>query len=147
MTHFQALTTALSGTVELGNGVAVAVSIGGPGATFWMILAGLLGMASKFCECTLGVKYRRTNEDGSVSGGPLYYLSRGLKENSDNVVIHTVGRILAVLFAIFCILGSLGGGNMFQANQLEQLVGIGLASDGSGWVTGLIMALLYLLSS
>ena len=82
VTHFQALTTALSGTVGLGNiaGVAVAISLGGPGATFWMIIAGLFGMASKFVECTLGVKYRRENEDGTVSGGPMHYLSKGLAE-------------------------------------------------------------------
>jgi alanine or glycine:cation symporter, AGCS family len=142
VSHFQALTTALSGTVGLGNitGVAVAVSIGGPGATFWMILAGLLGMASKFCECTLGVKYRRENEDGSVSGGPMYYLSRGFMDNSDSPALHVLGKVLAVMFAVFCILGSLGGGNMFQANQAhEQLVGIGLGAEG--WMTGIVMAI------
>ena len=87
VTHFQALATALSGTVGLGNiaGVAVAVSLGGPGATFWMILAGLLGMSSKFVECTLGVKYRNEYTDGTVSGGPMYYLSKGLAERSDKL--------------------------------------------------------------
>ena len=82
VSHFQALATALSGTVGLGNiaGVAIAVSIGGPGATFWMIVAGILGMSAKFCECTLGVRYRNEYEDGTVSGGPMYYLSKGFKE-------------------------------------------------------------------
>ncbi|NIP17583.1 MAG: alanine glycine permease, partial [Xanthomonadales bacterium] len=108
VTHFQALATALSGTVGLGNiaGVAVAVSLGGPGATFWMILAGLLGMSSKFTECTLGVKYRNEYEDGTVSGGPMYYLTKGLKERG----FPKLGKVLAVLFAIFCIGGSFGGG-------------------------------------
>ena len=98
----------------LGNiaGVAVAISIGGPGATFWMILAGLLGMASKFTECTLGVKYRNEYADGTVSGGPMYYMVKGFRERGI-----PGGKIMAVLFAIFCILGSFGGGNMFQANQ------------------------------
>lgn len=115
VSHFQALTAALSATVGLGNiaGVAVALSIGGPGATFWMIMAGLLGMASKFAECTLGVKYRDVGEDGTVYGGPMYYLTKGLKEKG----MKGFGKILAVLFAIFVIGGSFGGGNMFQANQ------------------------------
>ncbi|MGJ8667706.1 MAG: alanine/glycine:cation symporter family protein [Patiriisocius sp.] len=115
VSHFQALTAALSATVGLGNiaGVAVALSIGGPGATFWMILAGFLGMASKFAECTLGVKYRDVGEDGTVYGGPMYYLSKGLKEKGAG----GLGKVLAVLFAIFVIGGSFGGGNMFQANQ------------------------------
>jgi len=143
VSHFQALATALSGTVGLGNiaGVAVAVSIGGPGATFWMIMAGLLGMASKFTECTLGVKYRNEYADGTVSGGPMYYLTKGLAEQNRAVL----GKILAILFAIFCILGSWGGGNMFQANQAHaQLVNITGGADsflsGNGWITGLILA-------
>jgi AGCS family alanine or glycine:cation symporter len=113
VSHLQALTTALSGTVGLGNiaGVAVAIGIGGPGATFWMVLAGILGMASKFTECTLGVKYRNEYADGTVSGGPMYYISKGFAERK-----LPGGKFLAVLFAIFCILGALGGGNMFQAN-------------------------------
>ena len=115
VSHFQALTTALSGTVGLGNiaGVAIAISLGGPGATFWMIVAGLIGMSSKFVECTLGVKYRKIDENGVVSGGPMYYLKDGLaKRNLPNL-----GKFLAVLFAILCVGGSIGGGNMFQANQ------------------------------
>ena len=139
VSHFQALTAALSATVGLGNiaGVAVAVSIGGPGATFWMILAGFLGMASKFVECTLGVKYREVTEDGTVHGGPMYYLSKGLKEMG----MGGVGKVLAIFFAIMCVGGSFGGGNMFQANQATvQLMGkLGIA-DGSGWIIGIIMA-------
>jgi AGCS family alanine or glycine:cation symporter len=145
VTHFQALATALSGTVGLGNiaGVAVAVSLGGPGATFWMILAGLLGMSSKFVECTLGVKYRNEYTDGTVSGGPMYYLSKGLAERSDK--LKSLGKVLAVLFAIFCIGGSFGGGNMFQANQsFKQVVAV-TGGDVSwladkGWLFGLVMA-------
>jgi AGCS family alanine or glycine:cation symporter len=136
VSHFQALATALSGTVGLGNiaGVAVAVSIGGPGATFWMILAGLMGMASKFTECTLGVKYRNEYEDGRVSGGPMYYLSKGFAERG-----LPGGKILAVLFSVFCILGALGGGNMFQANQAHQQIS-GIVGDYPGWITGVIFA-------
>lgn len=136
VSHFQALTTALSGTVGLGNiaGVAVAVGIGGPGATFWMILAGLLGMASKFTECTLGVKYRNEYADGTVSGGPMYYMSKGFKERGV-----PGGRFLAILFSIFCILGALGGGNMFQANQAHAQIA-GIVGDFPGWITGVIFA-------
>ena len=147
VTHFQALATALSGTVGLGNiaGVAVAVSLGGPGATFWMILAGLLGMSSKFVECTLGVKYRNEYTDGSVSGGPMYYLSKGLAERSDKLKI--LGKVLAVMFAVFCIGGSFGGGNMFQANQSFKQVLAVTGGDASwladkGWLFGVVMAAL-----
>jgi len=147
VTHFQALATALSGTVGLGNiaGVAVAVSLGGPGATFWMILAGLLGMSSKFVECTLGVKYRNEYTDGTVSGGPMYYLSKGLAERSHR--LKTLGKVLAVMFALFCIGGSFGGGNMFQANQsFTQLVSV-TGGDASwladkGWLFGIVIATL-----
>ncbi len=136
VSHFQALATALSGTVGLGNiaGVAVAVGIGGPGATFWMILAGLLGMASKFTECTLGVKYRNEYPDGTVSGGPMYYISKGFKELG-----LPGGKILAVLFSVFCILGALGGGNMFQANQAHAQIS-GIVGDFPGWITGVVFA-------
>ncbi|MEX0969773.1 MAG: alanine/glycine:cation symporter family protein [Paracoccaceae bacterium] len=136
VSHFQALATALSGTVGLGNiaGVAVAVSIGGAGATFWMILAGLLGMASKFTECTLGVKYRNEYADGTVSGGPMYYITKGFAERG-----LPGGKILAVLFAIFCVLGALGGGNMFQANQAHSQIA-GVVGDYPGWITGLVFA-------
>ncbi len=137
VSHFQALATALSGTVGLGNiaGVAVAVGIGGPGATFWMVLAGLLGMASKFTECTLGVKYRNVYEDGTVSGGPMYYLTKGFAERG-----LPGGKFLAILFSVFCILGALGGGNMFQANQAHQQIS-GIIDGGyPGWVTGIVFA-------
>ena len=147
VTHCQALATALSGTVGLGNiaGVAIAVSLGGPGATFWMILAGFLGMSSKFTECTLGVKYRNESPDGSVSGGPMYYLTKGLAEKG--VGFARLGKVLAVMFAIFCVGGSFGGGNMFQANQsFAQLVNVtgGEASwmADKGWLYGLIVAAL-----
>lgn len=115
VTPFQALTAALSATVGLGNiaGVAVALSVGGPGATFWMILAGLLGMSTKFTECTLGVKYREIGSDGTVHGGPMYYLSKGLAERG----FGGLGKAFAIFFAIMCVGGSFGGGNMFQANQ------------------------------
>ncbi|RZS93082.1 alanine/glycine:cation symporter family protein [Aquimarina brevivitae] len=142
VSHFQALTAALSATVGLGNiaGVAVALSIGGPGATFWMIVAGLLGMASKFAECTLGVKYRDVGEDGTVYGGPMYYLKKGLGEKN----MAGLGKVLAVLFSIFVIGGSFGGGNMFQANQAAaQFVELaGLQGGNAGFYFGLVMAAL-----
>lgn len=140
VSHFQALTAALSGTVGLGNiaGVAIAISLGGPGATFWMILAGLLGMASKFTECTLGVKYRDVGPDGTVYGGPMYYLTKGLAEKGYT----GLGKVLAVFFAIMCIGGSFGGGNMFQANQAAQQFNnmIGATSGSAGVVFGVVMA-------
>ena len=141
VSHFQALTTALSGTVGLGNiaGVGAALAIGGPGATFWMILCGLLGMASKFTECTLGVKYRNEHADGTVSGDPMYYLSKAFKDKG----YVNIGKFLAVSFAVMTILGAMGGGNMFQGNQANAMIvqtfGI---SAGYGWVTGIIMAAL-----
>lgn len=115
LTHFQALTAAVSGTVGLGNiaGVAVAIAIGGPGATFWMILSGILGMSTKFVECTLGVKYRDVGKDGKVYGGPMYYLSKGFKELGAG----RLGKVLAVIFAVMCVGASLGGGNALQSNQ------------------------------
>ena len=143
VTHFQALSTAVSGTVGLGNiaGVATAVSVGGPGATFWMILAGLLGMSSKFVECTLGVKYRDIHPDGTVAGGPMRYLSKGFAEKG----FPFFGKSLAVLFAILCVGAALGGGNMFQANQsFSQLQNITGGADGmlagKGWIFGLALA-------
>ncbi|MFP4845489.1 alanine/glycine:cation symporter family protein [Winogradskyella sp. PE311] len=145
VSHFQALTAALSATVGLGNiaGVAIAVSIGGAGATFWMIVAGLLGMASKFVECTLGVKYRDIAEDGTVYGGPMYYLTKGLKSKG----LGGLGKVLAGLFAVFVIGGSFGGGNMFQVNQAFQLVesitgGEESFVHGYGWAFGLVMSIL-----
>jgi len=145
VSHFQALTAALSGTVGLGNiaGVAVATALGGPGATFWMIVAGILGMSSKFVECTLGVKYRNINPDGTVSGGPMYYLSKGLAKKGKA----SFGKGLAVFFAIMCIGASFGAGNMFQVNQAYKqflVVTGGEASFAyeSAWVFGLLVALL-----
>jgi len=141
VSHFQALATALSATVGLGNiaGVAVAIAVGGPGATFWMIVAGLLGMSSKFVECTLGVKYRVLNDEGEVSGGPMYYLQNGLKKYG----FKNLGKILAVIFAILCVGGSFGGGNMFQANQAyAQLSGQFPLLQGNGPMFGFLLAIL-----
>lgn len=140
VSHFQALTTALSATVGLGNiaSVAIAISIGGAGATFWMIIAGLLGMSSKFVECTLGVKYREVNEKGEVFGGPMYYLSKGLKKKN----MAGLGKILAVIFAVLCIGGSLGGGNMFQANQAFAQMSDTFGMGGYGLYFGIILAIL-----
>lgn len=143
--HFQALATALSGTVGLGNisGVAVAISLGGPGATFWMIVAGFFGMMTKFAECTLGVKYRQVSAEGVVSGGPMYFLRDGLKAKGFPVL----GKILAVLFAVMCIGGALGGGNMFQSNQVTaQLVAETGGTESwfytNLWFSGLILSVL-----
>lgn len=140
VSHFQALTTALSGTVGLGNiaSVAVAITIGGPGATFWMIVAGLFGMASKFVECTLGVKYR-VFRNGVVSGGPMYYLKYGLQKRG----LGKLGSVLAVIFSILVIGGAVGGGNMFQANQaMAQLEQVYPAAGDHKILLGLIMATL-----
>jgi AGCS family alanine or glycine:cation symporter len=142
VTPFQALTAALSATVGLGNiaGVAIAIAIGGPGATFWMIIAGFIGMASKFVECTLGVKYRDVDADGTVHGGPMYYLSKGLKERGYG----TLGKGLAIFFAIMCVGGSFGGGNMFQANQAaSQFMKMsGIESGYGGFIFGIVVAVL-----
>ena len=142
VSHFQALATAVSGTVGNGNiaGVALAIALGGPGATFWMIICGLLGMSTKFVECTLGVKYRDVGEDGTVYGGPMYYISKGLKERG----FEFFGKIAAILFAIFCIGGSFGGGNAAQSNQativLKDLMG--LESTAAGAIIGCIIAII-----
>ncbi len=131
--HFQALTAAVSGTVGLGNiaGVAVAVSIGGPGATFWMVLCGLLGMATKFVEVTLGVKYRDVHPDGTVSGGPMHYLPKGLTERfGRNGKI--LGKVLAGLASAMILFFGLFGGNLFQVNQsYAQLVSVAGGEDGA----------------
>jgi len=142
VSHFQALATAVSGTVGLGNiaGVAVAIAVGGPGATFWMIVCGLIGMSTKFVECTLGVKYRDVGPDGTVYGGPMYYLSRGLALQNKAVL----GKILGALFAILCVGASFGGGNAFQSNQaavqIESM--LGLSGGASGAIIGLILAII-----
>ena len=142
VSHFQALATAVSGTVGLGNiaGVAVAIALGGPGATFWMVVCGIIGMSTKFVECTLGVKYRDVDSQGVVYGGPMYYLSKGLKENG----YATIGKILAVIFAVLCVGASFGGGNAFQSNQAAVQLKTLFNIDGgsSGIIIGLILAIL-----
>ena len=142
VSHFQALATAVSGTVGNGNiaGVALAIALGGPGATFWMVICGLLGMSTKFVECTLGVHYRDVGEDGTVYGGPMYYLTKGLKEKG----FKTLGKVAAVLFAIFCIGGSFGGGNAAQSNQATIVVKelLGLESTAAGFWIGVVIAML-----
>ena len=145
ISHFRALTTAVSGTVGVGNitHVAVAISIGGPGATFWRIVAGFLGMASKFVECTLGVKYRQVNADGSVSGGPMYYMDKGLAERN----MPRLGKAMAWYYAVCIVVGCLGVGCMFQANQAYvQFVNVTGGAEGffacRGWLFGSILALL-----
>lgn len=144
VTHFQALTAALSATVGLGNiaGVAIAIATGGPGAMFWMMLAGLLGMTSKFAECTLAQIYRRINPDGRVMGGPMCYLSEGLQEQfPTNAFMKGLGKVLAILFAVLCIGGSLAGGNAFQVKQSLGAVAETIPVLGEhSWVYGLIMA-------
>ncbi len=138
---FQALATALSGTVGLGNiaGVAIAIQIGGPGAVLWMSAAAFVGMSSKFIECTLGQQYRQVNPDGTVAGGPMYYLSRGLTE----LGLPQLGKVLAILFAIFGIAGSFGGGNMFQANQsFAALTAVFPNLASYDWLFGITVALL-----
>ena len=141
VSHFQALTTAVSGTVGNGNiaGVALAIALGGPGATFWMIVCGLMGMSLKFVECTLGVHYRDVDDDGVVYGGPMYYLTKGLKEKG----FVTLGKIAAVFFAIFCIGGSFGGGNAAQANQAALVIKdlLGFESTFSGAIIGIVLAI------
>tara|TARA_B100000787_G_C16184195_1_gene293629 strand:+ start:309 stop:2099 length:1791 start_codon:yes stop_codon:yes gene_type:complete len=128
VTHFQALATAVSGTVGLGNiaGVAVAVSLGGPGATFWLILAGLLGMSTKFVECTLGVKYRTIEKDGSISGGPMQYLKKGFEKRG----FKNIGKVLSVVYAFVIMLAAFAAGSMFQANQATAQLASVLGVDG-----------------
>ncbi|MCO5248232.1 MAG: alanine:cation symporter family protein [Chitinophagales bacterium] len=141
VSHFQALATALSATVGLGNiaGVGVAISIGGPGATFWMIIGGFLGMATKFAECTLGVKYRDIGEDGTVFGGPMYYLKKGLAEKG----MKNFGKFLSFLFAILITGGAFGIGNMFQANQASaQIVALFKLGEHGGLWVGFFLAIL-----
>ena len=142
VSHFQALATAVSGTVGNGNiaGVALAIALGGPGATFWMIICGLLGMSTKFVECTLGVYYRDVDKDGVVYGGPMYYISRGLKSKG----FKTLGTVAASLFAVFCIGGSFGGGNAAQSNQATIVIKnlFGYESTFAGAMIGIVLATL-----
>jgi AGCS family alanine or glycine:cation symporter len=141
ISSFQALSTALSATVGMGNiaGVAVAITIGGAGATFWMIISAFLGMSSKFVECSLGVKYRQIDKNGVVHGGPMYYLRDGLKNRG----LPKLGMFLSVAFAVMCVGGSIGGGNMLQSNQafLQLSNQIPVIKDFGVWF-GLIMAVL-----
>lgn len=142
VSHFQALATAVSGTVGNGNiaGVALAIALGGPGATFWMIVCGLLGMSTKFVECTLGVQYRDVGEDGTVYGGPMYYISKGLKAKG----FKTLGKVAAALFAVFCIGGSFGGGNAAQSNQATIVIKelFNWDSTAAGAIVGVVLAIL-----
>lgn len=145
ITHFQALTAALSATVGLGNiaGVAIAISKGGPGAAFWMVVIGFLGMTTKFAECTLGVRYRDIDENGKVHGGPMKYLTKGLAEQGWS----KLGKFLGFTFAVLCIGASLGGGNMFQINQAcSQFIEISGGADSLladyRWVFGAVVAIL-----
>jgi AGCS family alanine or glycine:cation symporter len=145
ISHFQALSTAMSGTIGIGNiaGVAITVSLGGAGAIFWLILAGLVGMTTKFVECTLGVKYRVLNPDGTVSGGPMYYLRDGLAQKG----FPRLGKYLGNFFAVSIVIGCLGAGNMFQSNQAYvQLVEVSGGTNsplvGYGWLVGLVLAVM-----
>ena len=150
ITHFQALTSALSATVGLGNiaGVAIAINQGGPGAVFWMWVVALFGMCSKFSSCTLAQLYRNIQPEGKKSehilGGPMLYLDQGMRDMLGNVIGWPIGKVLAISFAFFAIMGSLGGGNMFQSNQTAEIVSwVMLGGDKSyGWVVGLLMAFL-----
>ena len=138
ISHFQALTSALSATIGLGNiaGVAVAVSLGGPGAVFWMVFIAFFSMSAKFVSCTLGQLYRKVNDDGSIHGGPMYYLEQGLSERK----MPGLGKSLGVFYAISMVVGCLGIGNMFQANQSYELFGklIGIPD----YLYGILLAIL-----
>ena len=143
ISHFQAVATAVSGTVGIGNigGVAVAITIGGPGAALWLIVAGFLSMSTKLVECTLGVKYRRHNADGSVSGGPMYYLEEFLKQRN----LPKLGKLLGGFYALCLVIGCFGIGNMFQSNQAYvQVVNITGQQQSffadKGWLFGLMLA-------
>lgn len=140
VSHFQALATAVSGTVGNGNiaGVALAIALGGPGATFWMIICGLLGMSTKFVECTLGIQYRDVDENGTVYGGPMYFLKKGLS----NKGFAKLGKVVAAFFALFCIGGSFGGGNAAQSNQATIVIKelFGLDSTMAGTIIGIVIA-------
>lgn len=144
VSHFQALSSALSATVGLGNiaGVAIAVSVGGPGAIFWMVIAGFLGMSSKFTECSLGQLYRSKDENGFTLGGPMRYLDVGLAEKNWG----KLGKTLAVIFAVMCVGGSFGGGNMFQANQsyvaVANLLPLFQDPNWGAFLYGMILAIL-----
>ena len=141
--HFRALTSALSATVGLGNiaGVAIAIQLGGPGAVFWMLVAAVFGMASKFSSCTLSQMYRQVNADGSISGGAMYYIDLGLKKMGGSWV--AIGKVLAVMYAVMIMGGAVGAGNMFQVNQTAEAFRSTFGIPGSyNWLIGIIMAVL-----
>ena len=143
ISHFRALTSALSATVGLGNiaGVAIAINLGGPGAVFWMILTAIFGMSAKFCSCTLSQMYRKVNSDGSISGGPMYYLDIGLHEMGN--FWGKIGKILAIMFALMVMGGAIGGGNMFQANQTaEAIISTFNLSSSANSIVGITLAIL-----
>ena len=139
ISHFQALTSALSATIGLGNiaGVAIAVTLGGPGAVFWMVFIAFFSMSAKFVSATLGLMYRKVNDDGSVSGGPMYYLTYGFESKGK---LSYLGKILGVMYAVFIIGGAFGGGNMFQANQSYEL--FGKLTGIPNYIYGIILAIL-----
>lgn len=143
VSHFKALTSALSATIGLGNiaGVAIAIQIGGPGAAFWMIVTAFFGMSLKFSSCTLAQLYRQVNPDGSISGGPMYYLDLGFKAHRKNFAL--LGKALAIFYGIVVIFGALGGGNMFQANQTVEALVFSFGLDRSfDWIVGSVLAVL-----
>jgi len=145
ISHFRALTSALSATVGLGNiaGVAVAIQLGGPGAVFWMLIAAVFGMTAKFSSCTLSQMYRKINADGTVSGGPMYYLDIGLSE-SGYKGLKVLGKVLAVMYALMIMGGAIGGGNMFQANQTAEAFASTFEISDTGtwnWVIGITLAI------
>ena len=143
ISHFRALTSALSATVGLGNiaGVAIAIQLGGPGAVFWMLVAAVFGMTAKFSSCTLSQMYRQTNPDGSISGGPMYYIDIGLKQMGSGWA--GLGKVLAIIYALMIMGGAIGAGNMFQVNQTAEAFRstFGL-SEGANWVIGIVIAIL-----
>jgi AGCS family alanine or glycine:cation symporter len=143
ISHFRALTSALSATVGLGNiaGVAIAIQLGGPGAVFWMLIAAVFGMTAKFSSCTLSQMYRQTNADGSISGGPMYYVDIGLKQMGGSWA--PLGKVLAIMYALMVMGGAIGVGNMFQVNQTAEAFRstFGL-SAGTNWVIGIVIAIL-----
>ncbi len=143
ISHFRALTSALSATVGLGNiaGVAIAIQLGGPGAVFWMMIAAIFGMGEKFCTCVLSQMYRKVNSDGSISGGAMYYVDLGLKQMGGHW--KTIGKVLAVMYGFMIMGGAIGGGNMFQVNQTAEAFRSTFGIPESyNWLIGVIMAVL-----
>ena len=143
ISHFRALTSALSATVGLGNiaGVAIAIQLGGPGAVFWMMIAAIFGMGEKFCTCVLSQMYRKVNSDGSISGGAMYYVDLGLKQMGG--YWKPIGKVLAVMYAVMIMGGAIGGGNMFQVNQTAEAFRSTFGIPESyNWLIGVIMAVL-----